>query len=91
MANQRIPEEEIDRRGQELYEGNIRPRVETTENIGRQIVIDVETGDYEIDEDGLAASYRLLARHPGAPLYGARIGYNAVYTLGGVLEPTGSA
>jgi hypothetical protein len=88
MPHARLTDEEIDRRGQELYERQIRPLVETPENIGKQIVIDVETGDYEIDEDGLAASRRLLAKHPGAALYGLRIGYNAVYTLGGVLRPT---
>jgi len=91
MSHARLTDEEIDRRGQELYEQQIRPLVETPENIGKQIVIDVETGDYEIDEDGLAASRRLLARHPGAALYGLRIGYNAVYTLGGMLRPTNSS
>jgi hypothetical protein len=88
MSALRIPEEEIDRRGEELYETRLRSLVETPENIGREIVIDVETGDYEIDADGMAASRRLLSRRPGAALYGARIGYNAVYTLGGVLERT---
>jgi hypothetical protein len=57
-------------------------------SIGKQIVIDVETGDYEIDSDGLAASRRLLAKHPDAALFGARIGYDAVYALGGALMPT---
>ena len=80
--------EEIDQRGEEWYEQRIRRQVEIEGNIGKQIVIDVETGDYEIDEDGLAASRRLRAKHPGAALYGARIGYNAVYTIGGVLSRT---
>ena len=80
--------EEIGRRGQQLYEDSIRAQVETEQNIGKQIVIDIETGEYEIDEDGLAASRRLLARHPDAALYGARIGYDAVYALGGVLTRT---
>jgi hypothetical protein len=88
MGHPRFSLEEIGRRGQELYERTIRPLVETEENIGKQIVIDVETGDYEIDDDGLAASRRLLAKHPDAALFGARIGYNAVYTLGGVLTRT---
>jgi hypothetical protein len=88
MPHPRISAQEIDRRGQELYERQIRAQVETPENLGKQIVIDVETGDYEIDNDGLAASHRLLAKHPAAALYGLRIGYNAVYTLGGVLTPT---
>src|SRR2546422_5411371 len=86
--------EEIGRRGQQLYEESIRAKVETEQNVGKQIVIDIETGEYEIDKDGLAAGYppevggRLLARHPGAALYGARIGYDAVYALGGVLTAT---
>ena len=88
MPHPRIPEQEIDRRGQELYEHGIRKAVEIPDNIGMQIVIDIETGDYEIDSNGLTASRRLLAKHPGAALYGLRIGYNAVYTLGGVLTPT---
>lgn len=88
MPHPRIRNEEIDRRGQELYDQQIRAQVETPENIGKQIVIDIETGDYEIDEDGLKASRRLMAKHPGAALYGLRIGYNAVYTLGGALTPT---
>jgi hypothetical protein len=90
MPHPRLTNEEIDRRGEELYERQLRTQVDVPENAGKQIVIDVETGDYEIDEDGLAASRRLLQRHPGAALYGARIGYDAVYTLGGVLRPTGT-
>ena len=75
-------------RGEDLYERQIRPRVETESNVGKQIVIDIETGDYEVDSDGIAASHRLLARHPGAALYGARIGYDAVYSIGGGLTRT---
>ncbi len=88
MAHPRLSEVEIDRRGQEMYEQHIRSKVETVGNIGKHIVIDVETGDYEIDSDGLAASRRLLAKHPDAALFGARIGYDAVYALGGALMPT---
>ena len=88
MPHPRLSDAEIDRRGQEVYEQDIRGKVETAENIGKQIVIDVETGEYEIDSDGLAASRRLLVKHPEAALFGARIGYDAVYTLGGGLTPT---
>ena len=88
MAHSRFSKEEVGQRGRNLYENGIRRKVETEENIGKQIVIDIETGDYDIDEDGLAASLRMLAKHPGAALYGERIGYNAVYAVGGVLERT---
>jgi hypothetical protein len=77
--------EEIVRRGEEIYEREIRPRVEEG-NKGKFLVIDIETGAYEMDEDDLAASDRLLARNPGAELYGLRIGYPAAYHLGEQFE-----
>jgi hypothetical protein len=88
LGHPRITSEEIDRRGEALYEQSIRPQVETEANIEKMVIIDVETGDYEIDTDGLAASDRLLARHPDAALYGQRIGYDAVYSFDGVLTRT---
>jgi hypothetical protein len=83
MGHPRYSGEEIGRRGQEIYDQKLRPHVETEENIGKIISIDIETGDYEIDDDLIKAGDRLLARHPGAALYGARIGYDAVYAIGG--------
>lgn len=87
MPHSRLSGEEIDRRGQDLYEHTIRARVEEAANIGKQIVIDVETGEYDIDDDGLLASKRLMSKHPDAALYGLRIGYDAVYAIGGVVTP----
>ena len=51
-------------------------------------MIDIETGDYEIDAVGMETSRRLRNRHPDAVLFGLRIGYDAVYALGGVLTQT---
>ena len=79
--------EEIGRQGQELYQ-QLRERVETPDNIGKVISIDIESGDYEIDDDLIKAGDRLLARHPGAALYGARIGYDAVYAVGSSVTRT---
>ena len=85
MPHPRYSRDEITRRGKELYEQRIRGLVETEENIGRIISIDIESGDYEIGEDLISTGDRLFARHPGAALYGARIGYDAVYAVGGSL------
>jgi hypothetical protein len=49
MPHTRISNEEIDRRGQDLYEKVIRDQVETEQNLGKQIVIDIETGAQLID------------------------------------------
>lgn len=78
---------DIGQRARELYE-RLRPRVETPPNVGKLIVIDVESGDYEIDEQGIESSRRLQARHPGAMLYALRIGYRTVESFGGVRERT---
>lgn len=80
--------EEIGRRGKALYEKTIRQQVETAANIGKMVVIDIETGEYEVDELGIESSRRLHAKHPDAPLYGIRIGYNVAETLGGIMERT---
>src|SRR5689334_351342 len=87
MPHPRFSGEEVERRGQELYEREIRSKVEN-ENEGKIIAIDIETGDYEIADDNLAAARRLLDRHPGAAIWALRIGYNAVQSLGGSLRPT---
>jgi hypothetical protein len=79
---------DISERGQRIYEERLRSLVETEENIGRIISIDVETGDYEIADDLLSAGRHLQKRHPNARMYGKRIGYNAVYAVGGSLVRT---
>src|SRR6266699_1389470 len=55
--------EEVGRRGRELYETKLRAQIEPA-HTGKFLVLDIVTGDYEIAEDDLAASDRLLARNP---------------------------
>ncbi len=50
------------------------------------VIIDIETGDYEIDKNSLHASNRLNERHPNARLFGIRIGYNVAASLGRVMD-----
>jgi hypothetical protein len=88
MPHPRYPGDEIGRIGHELYEKNIRAKVETEENIGKIISIDIETGDYEIGDDVLQTAKRLLAKNPDAPIWTERVGYDAVYTIGGTLNRT---
>jgi hypothetical protein len=89
MSHPRFSSAEVVQRGEELYEQGIRTQVETEPNIGKLVSIDIKTGDYEIGtDDSLDAPRRLHAKHPGAAVYTKRIGYNAVYALGGVLERT---
>jgi hypothetical protein len=88
MPHPRLSSEEIARRGKDLYETVIRARVETTENIGKIISINIETGDYEIGNDLVVTSLKLQTKQPDAALWGERIGFNAVYAVGGTLVRT---
>ena len=83
MPHARISSHEIDRRGYEWYEQHIRKQVESQENIGKIVVIDVETGGYEVDSSARTATDRAFARHPDAALLALRIGYDAVESFGG--------
>jgi hypothetical protein len=88
VSHPRLAADEIARRGKELYEQRLRPQVETDENIGKIIAVDVETGDYAIDADLLKAAHRVLDRHAEAALWMERIGYDAVYAFGSSLTRT---
>jgi hypothetical protein len=73
VSQPRYSKEEFARRGDEIYERDLRPHVEAG-NEGKFIVIDIETGAYEIDEDELVASDRLLARHSDAQVWLRQVG-----------------
>lgn len=80
--------EEVARLGEEIYHQTIRDHVMPQEK-GKFLVLDIETSDYEVDEDDLQAEKRLRSRHPQGVLYGMRVGYTSAYTLSGrmVEEP----
>ncbi len=77
--------QEVAQRGKELYETSIRTQVETIENIGKIISIDIENGNYEIGDDPVVTSRRLQIKHANAAIWTERIGFNAVYAIGGTL------
>ncbi|BAU12047.1 hypothetical protein LEP3755_25750 [Leptolyngbya sp. NIES-3755] len=87
MAYPKLSGEEITQQGRAIY-NNLRSKVETQENIGKLISIDVETGDYAIGDDLIVLSRHLQAKHSNAPIWAGRIGFNAVYAIGGTLIRT---
>ena len=64
--------DEISVRGQRLYE-QILPRLEPARR-GDFIVINVETGEYELDPDDETAAQRASQRFGAAPSFAARVG-----------------
>lgn len=81
----RYSKEEFARCGDEIYELDIRPQIKA-EDEGKFVLIDIETGDYEMDADELAASDRLLVRHPNAQVWLIRVGSRYARCFGGVTE-----
>jgi hypothetical protein len=81
MGHPRYNADEIVRRGKELYERDIRSKVEAG-NKGKILVIDIETGEYEIDDNPVTAAERVRAQHPDAALFAMRIGYPTMGRLG---------
>ncbi len=66
----RYSKEEFARRGNEIYESQVRSQVEEG-NQGRIVAIDIETGTFE-----------LAIRFPDAQIFGIRIGHRAVHRFG---------
>lgn len=81
MTSPHLTSEEVVERGKELYETRIRAMVEAAHH-GRYLIINVETGEFEIDDDRLAASDRAAAKYPGAPLFAMRIGHPTIGRIG---------
>ena len=85
LRRPRYTKDEHARLGTELYEREVRSQVEEG-NHGRIVAIDVDSGAYELAEDGLTAANRLLTRLPDAQVWCVRIGYPAVHRFGSRLS-----
>ncbi len=84
MPHPRYTNEEIVRRGEEIYAARLRDQFEDLYQ-DKIVVINIETGEYEIDDNALTASKRALAKHPGAAIYGLRVGSRFMYEISGNL------
>ncbi len=76
------PTEEIARLGDEIYEENIRHLVEK-DHVGEICVIDVETGEWALGEEGDVAVGLLRWRHSGArQVWSVRVGHGQMQKFG---------
>jgi hypothetical protein len=82
----KLSPQEVGRRGKEIYQREIKDKV-ISQHHGKFLCLDILSGDYEIGTDSLAANQALLARHPDAIVYGLRIGFKAMYSMGGGMTP----
>lgn len=77
----RYSKEEFARRGDAIYETQVRSQVEEG-NRGKIVAIDIETGAFEVADNIPTATERLFARFPDAQPWIVRIGHRAVYRFG---------
>ena len=85
MADTVMDRHELARRGQAYYDQHLRETLEPQHN-GKYLVLDVETGEYEMDADQVVAMQRARARHPTTVFYIVRVGYPAVGRIGARLR-----
>jgi len=61
-------------RGEAIYETRLRVILDTPENDGKGLAIELESEDYEVDGDKRQAIILLRKRHPDRIMYSRRIG-----------------
>ncbi|MCY3918591.1 MAG: hypothetical protein OXG38_02135 [Chloroflexi bacterium] len=74
--------EELARLGKEIYERDIRQLVEADHH-GEVVAIDVDSGNYALGENAVAASEGLRSQRPDAQVWLMRVGHRALYRFGG--------
>ena len=82
IRHPRYAKEEFARRGNEIYERDIRPQVEA-DHQGKFVAIDIETGTWEMDADDYLATELLIQKIPDAQIWLFCVGQLATYRIGG--------
>ena len=82
MPHPHFSAQEIAARAQDIYERQVRALVDVPANKGKFLVLDIESGEYELDADRIAASNRAAAKHPGGALFAMRVGYPTLGRIG---------
>jgi hypothetical protein len=67
----KMPYEEQKRRGQDIYDAQIRHLI-APEDDGKFVLVDVISGDYEVAERSAEARAKLRLRRPGAVIHTMR-------------------
>jgi hypothetical protein len=81
-TQRRYSKEEFARRGDALYEKEVRPQLKADDE-GKFVAIDIESGEFTLDADELKAGNKLRKRIPDAQIWMVRVGYRAVHRIGG--------
>ncbi len=72
---------EIDRLGSEVYDRQVLPTLQPSDD-NKTVAIDIDTGEFEIDDDDYMAGMRLRERRPEAEIWMRRVGRLARIPIG---------
>ena len=81
-VKRRYGKEDFANRGDRIYADAVLPKL-IAEDDGRFVALDIETNEFEIDDDELTACQRLRARCPEAQIWMVRVGSRYVHRFGG--------
>ena len=83
MTPVRRPAKETARLGDEIYERDIRPRIEADHH-GEYVAIDVDSGSWAVADSILGAAEQLREQSPEAnDVWSVRVGFRALHHFGG--------
>jgi hypothetical protein len=85
-TKRRYPKEVLRTRGEAIFEKDVRPNLKGRDPMDF-VVIDIETGAYEVDASELAACERLRERNADAQLWARRVGSPYIRHFGGRVRP----
>lgn len=69
--------------GEEIYQRELRATLDTPENKGRLVALDIRSSEYEMGRDSAEAIFGMLARRPDAMIYLLRVGRPTTISFGG--------
>jgi hypothetical protein len=72
--------DELARLGSEVFARTVKPSLRPADD-GKFAAVDVDTGDFELDDDDYTAVARLRARRPAAEVWIERVGQPAAYRM----------
>lgn len=84
MTGARVVSAKLAEDAEVVYE-RLRSQLETPDKIGKMVIIEPDSGDYEIDDLGVRAARRLRERRKDGDFFGIRIGYKYAEAFGGGL------
>ena len=77
-------EDELETKAKAIFDNKILSTLSNSD-IGKYLVIDTQTDEWELDESDYQASLRAYNKNPGTRTrYGVRVGHRAVYNIGSV-------